>query len=190
MRKNQTIQYYKDNVKNYVKQTVNADMGASYTTFLAHIPQGGRILDVGFGSGRDLAYFTAQGYSALGIDLVEEFVLRAQKEGLSAEVGDFHDLPFKEEFEGIWACASLLHSDNLPLAFENLSRALKMDGVVYLSMKYGKGKAMEGERFYHYIDEELLNSLAKNAGLMVEKVTKTEDTLGRTQVWLNAILRK
>lgn len=185
-----TIQYYKDNAGNYVKQTVNADMGGTYVDFLAYIPQGGRILDVGFGSGRDLAYFSKQGYLALGIDLVEEFVLRARKEGLSAKVGDFHDLPFKEEFDGIWACASLLHSDNLPLAFENLSRALKVGGVFYLSMKYGKGKGMDGERFYQYVDEEMLISLAKNSGLTVEKITKTEDTLGRSQVWLNVILHK
>ena len=165
-------------------------MGGTYVDFLAYIPQGGRILDVGFGSGRDLAYFSKQGYLAHGIDLVEEFVLRARKEGLSAKVGDFHDLPFKEEFDGIWACASLLHSDNLPLAFENLSRALKVGGVFYLSMKYGKGKGMDGERFYQYVDEEMLISLAKNSGLTVEKVTKTEDTLGRSQVWLNVILHK
>jgi 2-polyprenyl-3-methyl-5-hydroxy-6-metoxy-1,4-benzoquinol methylase len=68
-----TIQYYKDNAGNYVKQTVNADMGGTYVDFLAYIPQGGRILDVGFGSGRDLAYFSKQGYLAHGIDLVEEF---------------------------------------------------------------------------------------------------------------------
>lgn len=185
-----TIQYYKDNAENYVKQTVNADMGGTYVDFLACIPQGGRILDVGFGSGRDLAYFSKQGYLAHGIDFVEEFVLRARKEGLSAKVGDFHDLPFKEEFDGIWACASLLHSDNLPLAFENLSRALKVGGVFYLSMKYGKGKGMDGERFYQYMDEEMLISLAKNSGLTVEKITKTEDTLGRSQVWLNVILHK
>jgi SAM-dependent methyltransferase len=185
-----TIQYYKDNAGNYVKQTVNADMGGTYVDFLAYIPQGGRILDVGFGSGRDLAYFSKQGYLAHGIDLVEEFVLRARKEGLSANVGNFHDLPFKEEFDGIWACASLLHSDNLPLAFENLSRALKVGGVFYLSMKYGKGKGMDGERFYQYVDEEMLISLAKNFGLTVEKITKTEDTLGRSQVWLNVILHK
>ena len=185
-----TIQYYKDNAGNYVKQTVNADMGGMYVDFLAYIPQGGRILDVGFGSGRDLAYFSKQGYLAHGIDLVEEFVLRAQKEGLSAKVGNFHDLPFEEEFDGIWACASLLHSDNLPLAFENLSRALKVGGVFYLSMKYGKGKGMDGERFYQYVDEEMLISLAKNSGLTVEKITKTEDTLGRSQVWLNVILHK
>ena len=185
-----TIQYYKDNAGNYVKQTVNADMGGTYVDFLAYIPQGGRILDVGFGSGRDLAYFSKQGYLAHGIDLVEEFVLRARKEGLSAKLGNFHDLPFKEEFDGIWACASLLHSDNLPLAFENLSRALKVGGVFYLSMKYGKGKGMDGERFYQYVDEEMLISLAKNFGLTVEKITKTEDTLGRSQVWLNVILHK
>jgi SAM-dependent methyltransferase len=170
--------------------TVNADMGGTYVDFLAYIPQGGRILDVGFGSGRDLAYFSKQGYLAHGIDLVEEFVLRARKEGLSAKLGNFHDLPFKEEFDGIWACASLLHSDNLPLAFENLSRALKVGGVFYLSMKYGKGKGMDGERFYQYVDEEMLISLAKNSGLTVEKITKTEDALGRSQVWLNVILHK
>jgi ABC-type branched-subunit amino acid transport system substrate-binding protein len=44
--------------------------------------------------------------------------------------------------------------------------------------------------YYQYVDEEMLISLAKNFGLTVEKITKTEDTLGRSQVWLNVILHK
>ena len=143
-----TEQYYSSNCTEYIASTQNVDMSEHYNRFLPYLSQGAKILDIGFGSGRDMLYFASKGYKVFGIDNVSAFVNKATENGLNVELCDSHNLPFVESFDGIWACASLLHSYNLPLAFENLYKSLKVGGYIYLSMKYGSGSSVENGRFY------------------------------------------
>jgi|GEM_PF-3196739 hypothetical protein len=48
-----TIDYYNTNAKAFIERTVEIDLTANYAAFLRHLPEGGRILDAGCGSGRD-----------------------------------------------------------------------------------------------------------------------------------------
>lgn len=185
-----TKQYYSTNYKEYISTTQNIDMTEHYSRFLPYLSQGAKILDIGFGSGRDLLYFVSKGYNVWGVDNVCEFVEKAKENGLNVELCDFHNLPYIETFDGIWACASLLHSNNLPLAFDNLNKALKVGGYIYLSMKYGKGTNIEDGRFYQYIDEEKLKELCKNSNLSIVEIYNSEDLLKRNNGWINAVLRK
>ena len=185
-----TKQYYSTNYKEYISTTQNIDMTEHYSRFLPYLSQGAKILDIGFGSGRDLLYFVSKGYNVWGVDNVREFVEKAKENGLNVELCDFHNLPYIETFDGIWACASLLHSNNLQLAFDNLNKALKVGGYIYLSMKYGKGTNIEDGRFYQYIDEEKLKGLCKNSNLSIVEIYNSEDLLKRNSGWINAVLTK
>lgn len=185
-----TKQYYSTNYKEYISTTQKVDMTEHYKRFLPYLSQGAKILDVGFGSGRDMLYFESKGYNVLGIDNVSEFVDNGKANGLNVELCDFHNLPYIEMFDGIWACASLLHSNDLPLAFDNLNKALKVGGYIYLSMKYGNGTNIENGRFYQYIDEEKLKELCKNSNLSILEIYNSEDLLKRNNGWINVILMK
>lgn len=185
-----TTQYYSTNSSEYIISTKDVNMAEHYGRFLPYLASGAKVLDVGFGSGRDMLYFVSKGFDVVGVDNVVEFVNNAQNMGLNVYLRDFHNLPYEEAFDGIWACASLLHSDNLPLAFENLYKALKKDGYIYLSMKYGKGEQVENGRFYQYIDEEKLNELCQNANLSIVEIYTSEDLLKRNNGWINAVIRK
>ena len=185
-----TKNYYSINSEDYIEKTLLIDMNEHYNHFLKHLKKGSFILDVGFGSGRDLEYFSNNGYNVLGIDNVEEFVEHALTKGLNVKLQDFHFLEYKDEFDGIWACASLLHSNDINLAFNNLARALKYGGCFYLSMKIGSGSAIIDGRFYQYIDKEFLEKLCTIAGLKIIDIYTTEDLLNRKNKWLNALLTK
>lgn len=185
-----TKKSYSKNYLQYISSTLNIDMTEHYNHFIKYLKNGTRILDIGFGSGRDLIYFNNSGYSTLGIDNVEEFVINAKNIGLNVELCDFHNMSYTNSFDGIWACGSLLHSDNLPLAFENVSKALHNNGYAYISMKYGSGVSIENDKFYQYIDEGILQKLCDNANLFVEEIYYSNDLLKRNQTWLNAILKK
>ena len=185
-----TKQYYSTNYKEYISTTQKVDMTEHYKRFLPYLSQGAKILDVGFGSGRDMLYFESKEYNVLGIDNVSEFVDNGKANGLNVELCDFHNLPYTEMFDGIWACASLLHSNNLPLAFDNLNKALKVGGHIYLSMKYGNGANIENGRFYQYIDEEKLKELCQNSNLSIVEIYNSEDLLKRNNGWINAVLTK
>ena len=185
-----TKQYYSTNYKEYISTTQKVDMTEHYSRFLPYLFQGAKILDIGFGSGRDMLYFESKGYNVLGIDNVSEFVDNGKANGLNVELCDFHNLPYVETFDGIWACASLLHSNDLPLAFDNLNKALKVGGHIYLSMKHGNGTNIENGRFYQYIDEEKLKELCKNSNLSIVEIYSSEDLLKRNNGWVNAVLTK
>lgn len=185
-----TKQYYSTNYNDYISSTLNVDMTEHYNHFLPYLPQGAKILDVGFGSGRDMLYFSSKGYDVIGVDNVVEFVDSAKSKDLNVLLCDFHNLSYTEQFDGIWACASLLHSQDLPCAFDNLHKALKKGGYIYLSMKYGTGTELENGKFYQYIDEQKLEELCKKSNLAIVEIYKSGDLLKRDKGWLNAILTK
>ena len=185
-----TKQYYSTNYKEYISSTQNVDMTEHYNQFLPYLSKDAKILDIGFGSGRDMLYFASKCFKVYGVDNVSEFVDNAKANGLSVELCDFHNLPYVELFDGIWACASLLHSNDLPLAFYNLYKALKVGGYIYLSMKYGNSTSIENGRFYQHINEEKLKKLCKNSNLSIVEIYNSEDLLKRNNGWINAVLTK
>ena len=54
--------YYQENAKEYIGKTINADMSSLYSKFEKYLRPGSKILDLGFGSGRDSLYFLSKGY--------------------------------------------------------------------------------------------------------------------------------
>lgn len=65
---NKTIDYYNGNAAQYFGNTVNADMLECGERFLKYVVPGGRIIDVGAGSGRGIKCFKDSGYIVEGID--------------------------------------------------------------------------------------------------------------------------
>lgn len=63
-----TRAFYEAHAREYFDRTVSADLGHLYERFLKYVKPGGRVLDVGSGSGRDLKALRARGYDPVGID--------------------------------------------------------------------------------------------------------------------------
>lgn len=107
----------------------------------------------------------------------------------------FQELNEKEIYDGIWACASILHvkSEELPEIIRKMSLATIANGIIYLSFKYGD---FEGERNGRYFtdmtEESMAELLVGFPELRVEKQWITGDVRdGRgDERWLNMILRK
>ena len=153
-----TTAYYNTHSEEFCQNTVDVDMSELYRPFLQEIPNGGRILDTGCGSGRDSLAFIRRGFKVVSIDASCEMVAAASRlTGQPALPMRFDEIAFDSEFDGIWACASLLHvpRHDLPPTLERLTRALKTSGVFYLSFKYGSRERMEGGRFFTDMNEVL-----------------------------------
>ena len=185
-----TKQYYINNSKEYVTSTLSVNMQEHYDRFVPRLNEGAKILDVGFGSGRDMLYFASQGYDVKGIDIVEDFVSLGKENGLSVSLCDFHNIPYVNEFDGVWACASLLHSNDLTLALKNIHKVLKTGGCAYISMKYGEGTQIDNGRFYQFVNEETLANYCSNASLIIDKIYISQDLMNRSNNWINAVLIK
>lgn len=191
---NRTIDYYNNHAEEYFANTVNVDFTDTYERFLRYIPLGGRIMDLGCGSGRDVAYFHEHGYEAYGLDASEKLVKIANlKFGLHVEKGLIEEWIAAEPFDGIWCCASLLHLDEEQLKrfFLHLKTNLKRGGALYISVKEGieSGEDALG-RFFSGFDKERLEGLIHHCeGLQIKEIWYSEDHLGREAFkWFNVIL--
>lgn len=185
-----TKKYYQENSKKYINATKDVDMSFQYNLFIPRLKKGSCILDIGFGSGRDMLFFKENGFQVFGIDNVSTFVQHGKSLGLEVEEKDYHQIDYENQFDGVWACASLLHSNDLDKAFANIHTALKTDGIFYLSMKYERGTNIVDGKFYRYIEEDDLKILCDKYNFNILQLSITDDLLHRKEKWLNAVLKK
>jgi SAM-dependent methyltransferase len=188
-----SIAYYDANAQAYFDATVNADVAALRARFLEHLTPGARILDAGCGSGRDLKAFAEGGYDAVGLDASAELAALARAySGREVIVGTFESLTFTSAFDGIWACASLLHvhRDKLQDALSRCAAALRTGGVLYASLKHGAGTRTEGARTFTDVSESEMLALLADARFDLIDMWLTDDVRpGRADRWVNATAR-
>lgn len=189
------IDYYNKHAEEFIASTFEVDMESLYQPFLAELPEGARILDVGCGSGRDTLAFKNKGYQVDAIDYSEELVKKASRlTGIPIKLKSFYEVDDYEAYDGIWACASLLHCERTRLkeVIGKLVSALKPNGVLYMSFKYGNGDREKDGRHFTDLNEhqaEELLSQFKNISLVQRWIT-IDKRLDRTEEWLNIILKK
>jgi predicted TPR repeat methyltransferase len=159
--------------------------------FLAHVPQGGHILDAGCGSGRDARAFTEAGFQVTAFDASAEMVTRATAyTGLDVTQMTFDDMAWVDEFDGIWACATLLHvpRDKLSSTFARFARALRRGGVWYLSVKHGTDDRVVGARTFTDMTEREMRDRLEGVGLSVIDLWVTDDVRPRrADRWVNTV---
>ena len=193
-----TLRYYRDHAEEFAAGTINADMEEIRVRFLVCLPAGGRILDFGCGTGRDTKAFRELGYETDALDGSEELCRIAEKHtGGAVRCLDFRDFSHSEDviYDGIWACASLLHlkkQELLPVMRE-LGKALKPGGVMYASFKYGEFEGERNGRFFTDFTPEGFREFMKNIPeFIIEECRVTGDVRpGRgDERWLNLILSR
>lgn len=164
--------------------------------FLEKLNPDAYILDFGCGAGRDTKYFLSRGYQVDAVDGSEQ-LCRIASEYTEIKVRQmlFQELDEKEKYDGIWACASILHLPKKQLreVLKNMYAALKSKGWIYTSFKYGE---FEGERngryftdFTTYTFKDFIHDMH---GLKIEEHWITGDVRpGRgEEKWLNLLLQK
>lgn len=192
---NKTLDYYNQQSQNYSNQTLDLKLSTIQDYFLSFLQPDALILDFGCGSGRDTKYFLDQGYRVEAIDGSEEMVKIASKNtGIQVRQMLFNELNEVERYDGIFACASILHVpfNDLPGIFKRMKIALKDTGIIYVSFKYGDFEGHRGERYYTDLTEERLTDIldsVKGLSIISKKIT-TSVIPGRDEKWLNVILSK
>lgn len=188
-----TCRYYDEHAEEYVRSTMDVDLGELYRPFLSLLPRGGSVLDAGCGSGRDSLYFKRAGYAVHALDASPGMVrLSSERLGQEVELATFQTLDYEEAFDGIWACASLVHVPRAEMGevLVRLARALRPGGVLYASLKAGTGERFEGERFFSRFDEEeLLRVVLEVDRLVPEQVWRTRDVRPAppAEHWINLL---
>ena len=193
---NKTIDYYNINAKKFVEGTLNVDFKATQDKFINKLPSKGYILDFGCGSGRDTKYFLAKDFNVDAIDgSIELCKIASEYTNIKVRHMYFNELSIVNKYDGIWACSSILHLslDDLVDVFKRMSKALKDEGIIYTSFKYGDFYGERNGRYFTDMTEDSFAKLIANVdNLKVEEQWITADVRPQrgNEKWLNLILRK
>jgi len=189
---NSTLEYYEKNAEQFIQDTLNKNMSASYEVFERYLHKSAHILDAGCGSGRDSLYFKNRGYQCTAFDISSKMcdfasdLLRQEVHQLS-----FDELRFEDEFDAAWASASLLHvpKKEMPSVMKKLSRALKPKGLLYTSFKFGESEFVKGERFFNAYTQEGFQALIELTPFTIAESFLLEDSRPdkKGEFWLNSL---
>ncbi|NLN45390.1 MAG: class I SAM-dependent methyltransferase [Clostridiaceae bacterium] len=212
-----SYRYYETDGDRFVRETRDVDLSGVYDPFVKRLPPGALVLDAGCGAGRDTVAFVRMGYRVAAFDASAAMVA-ATEETLTALVpvqraqahvllsrfedfvptGTFPDgvgLDPGTRFDGIWACASLLHVRRSELSgvMRRFADLLVPGGVFYTSFKYGDEEILRNNRYFNGYDEPAFaRLLADLPGLHLVHQAITRDVRpGReNERWLNNYLVK
>ena len=192
----QTLDYYNQNAHRFSSSTQSLDFAPIQNKFLSFLPPQAHILDFGCGSGRDTKYFLDHGYHTDAIDGSGELCrIASEYTGVPVKQMLFQELNAAEEYDGIWACSSILHSTYYELKdiLKKLARALKKEGILYASFKYGDFEGMRNGRYFIDLTESRLQKILQETNVLElkEKWISTDIRPGRDEEkWMNIILVK
>lgn len=192
----QTLDYYNQYPTSFVSGTLSADMTDTRARFAACLPPRGLVLDFGCGSGRDTKAFLEAGYQAEATDGSEELcALASGYTGIPVRQMLFSELDAVEQYDGIWACASILHlpKEELAEVLGKIRTALKPGGVLYTSFKYGDYEGMRNGRYFTCFTEETLDAFWKNTEgmkIFVRWVTEDARPDRKDEKWINLLARR
>lgn len=190
------MDYYDQHADTYIATTVSVDMSSQYSLFLSYLAEGSSILDAGCGSGRDSLEFLKRGYAVEAFDNSSSMVEHARNlTGLDVRQLSFQKMDYDSVFDGIWACASLLHVPNteLPFVFRLLYRALKPHGLLYCSFKDREADFTKEGRSFSCFTADSFKLFLSDISLfeLVELRYSQDMRVGREdERWLNILLRK
>ena len=153
---------------------------------------GSRVLDVGSGSGRDVALLLRAGYDAFGVEPVDAMRLEAihrhpELAGrISAAALPNIESPPGSEFDGLVCSAVLMHvpeQDLFDTVF-NLRSLLRPHGRLLVSLPLTRDDVLSGERstdgrLFKTYPPDYLQLLLERTGFQQIGRWETEDALGR-----------
>ena len=191
-----SIDYYNRYAVPYYEETVDVSMEEVMDHFAQLLPENAEVLDLGCGSGRDTIALEERGFYVTPMDGSEEMCKLAEV-NTDEEVllMTYEEMDFDDVFDGIWACASLVHlpEEEMKETLDKLVQALKMDGILYLSVHKGDRDGIYNGRYFHdYTKKELYGMIEETSGLELIDIWTTQDVRPgkKDRMWLNVLARK
>lgn len=192
------ISWYRNNINNVADCYESLRFEDIHNQLLNRLPEKPLcILDIGAGTGRDASWLAEHGHQVMAVEPSAEMRHEGQKRHPNPSIRWLDDrLPALAQtfqlgihFDIILLSAVWMHiapSDRMR-AFRKMVLLLKPGGCLSISLRYGPA---EPERFIHTVDLEELESLARQHGAYVEHAARTDDKIGRTEVyWMQVIIR-
>lgn len=196
-----TLKFYEENADTLIKTYQDADMTSLHQVLSKYINHQSNVIDVGFGSSRELSYLHSKGCNIWGIDPTDRFIENAKNMFPAIKEhfikGSLPRLVYSDKlnsfFDIVLSIAVLMHIKKVdyPESVKHLVELAKESGKIILSYSIGSRHVDDG-RYFETIDEGYLIDLFQNYNFkIIEKLT-SDDGLGRKEqiVWNTLILSK
>lgn len=177
LRLEQSLAAYDGSAEDYARRSASLPMTPEVDRFTGALAPGSLVLDAGCGTGRDLAALRAAGMTPIGVDRSRALLAHAGGAGVPLHCADLRALPFADGcFDGVWACASLVHLDPEQTrgALAELARVCRGGGELYASVKIGDDSgawadSASGRRWFYYWRTESFARAVQQAGFAVQQ---------------------
>lgn len=190
-----TREYYDNHGISLAHQYASADLTRLHTLLQKWLPPGGRVLEMGCGSGRDALYMASLGCwvtaldgSATMVHLTREVFSRHALDSsrifhASVPLPMDHEL-LNETFHAVVAVALLMHLQNSELALlsSQIARILKEGGLFICSFS-SEERRKRDERLFIQREPREVELLFRDAGCRLLFQEETADGLGRRIFW-------
>ena len=197
----QTVNYYSENAQAVAAryESVVSSLSKSFEDVFKACS---KLLDIGCGSGRDLAFLAKLGHDCFGIDATPEFVELSQKLHPELKGKIAHcalpnfDLPFGGEFDGILCSAVLMHipEDQLVPAALSIKSCLKKSGQLLYSVPCKRLDLVTENRdangrLFIPDQSDRLQIIFEQLGFILTSKWVTVDSMGRDSVeWISVLM--
>ncbi len=190
-----TADYYDTHSTEYGERTRGIDPSPFLGMLASRLRRGARVLDIGCGSGRDLLWLKERGFNPTGFERSPGLAEMAEEHsGCPVIKGDF----LLEDFSGFQVDAivlvgSLVHvrKNELAPALGRICRALAVGGVLYVSLKEGKGRASgEDGRVFQLWEHDELAAVFTASGLEILEFRRSVSALDTEDAWLGYLLQQ
>lgn len=194
------LKYYTTHSHDLLARYDAADMRQLHQLLIRHLPAQADVMDIGFGSGRDLGFLAGEGFRIWGMDPTVAFVHNARK-----RFGNFPDhfitgqLPFtephenlKSRFDAVIVIAVWMHLNTAEYAsaVEDVVSLLKADATVIISY-CTRERAVDDGRCFEEVDPPLLNRLFESHGFALAERHCGADGLQRQEIeWVTVAYRR
>lgn len=197
----ETVSYYSKNAQ-AVAERYESVVSSLSKSFEGAFKPKSKLLDIGSGSGRDLALLTSLGHECFGVDATPEFVdlsqsLHPELKGkvLHAALPNFEP-PFDGDFDGVLCSAVLMHipeSELVPAAL-TIKRCLKNHGRLLYSVPSKRLDVVTENRdangrLFVPDQSDRLQKLFEQLGFSLISKWDNADSLGRDSVeWISVLM--
>ena len=181
----ETLRFYSSNARAYAGREIAKH--TRLTRFLALLPPGAKVLELGCGAGAASAEMIARGFDVEPTDGSPEMAAEASRRlGRPVATLLFHDLSKVEAYDAVWANACLLHvpRDELADVLALIWRALKDNGHFFASYKTGDAEGRDTlNRYYNYPSPDWLRTNYTSAGNWSSLEIETGEVIGFDNQW-------
>jgi SAM-dependent methyltransferase len=150
----QTLSIYAQEAAKYAVRDRKERADGFLDPFIAMMPPGAVVLDLGCGAGWAGAVMQERGLDVYALDASPEMAALAQQRlRRPVRVASFESVDEVDTYDGIWASGALLHvpKAEMPALLARLARSLKPGGLLLATFKAGEGEARDKlGRFYSY----------------------------------------